>query len=162
MDNQSNKSDQLDSAILILGESDIMCKGQIAPPLNNPNLDGHQILNQVQLQFIPTGNENLYVAGQLQSSGQNASSTSVPSQIIEPSAVVVGSLNEPICDTDFLVDSQTVDLGSPVPGPSNSTNSGKSIWKFNYYSKYFDLTSDMFFRRILWSLLPLTGGEKGW
>lgn len=159
MDTQPNKSDQADSAILILEESDVISRGEMVP--SNSNIDGHDILNQVQLQFIPTGNENLYVAGQLQSSKQNISSTSFPSQMIEPSTIVVGSMNEPICDTDFLVDTQAVDLGSPNSGPGDSTNSGKSIWNYNYYSKYFDLTSDMFFRRILWSLLPLTGGEKG-
>lgn len=83
-----------------------------------------------------------------------------------------------IVDTDYLIGAtDPISLGSPVSvstlggggdsiggsgGPQPSSNKVKySIWQFDYYAQYFDLSTDIFFRRVLWSFLPLTGDHKG-
>ncbi|KAH7638698.1 hypothetical protein HUG17_2731 [Dermatophagoides farinae] len=135
-------------------------------------MDGHQILNQVQLQFIPTGNENLYVTGQIQNAQQQQQQQqeTTRSYVMEPSVIVTGSnQQQKTRDTDFLVDNddtQPIDLGSPVRSHDGTTGNGNhkklTIWQFDYYARYFDITTDQFFRRIIWSLVPLTmGNEKG-
>ncbi|OTF76260.1 hypothetical protein BLA29_004765 [Euroglyphus maynei] len=151
---------QSDSAILFL-DSTFEPK---PPSTNQQSMDGHQILNQVQLQFIPTGNENLYVTGQIPNVQQQPQETT-RSYVMEPSIIVTGSIEQQRNrDTDFLVDNddtQPIDLGSPVRSPGEN-ESKLTIWQFDYYARYFDLTSDQFFRRIIWSPVPLTmGNEKG-
>ena len=167
MDSNNKTSD---SAILFLDSA-------FDPPLNPPppptsdnhpaqSMDGHQILNQVQLQFIPSGNENLYVSGQIQNT-QQPTTQSTRSFVLEPSIIVTGSTEQQKNrDTDFLVDNddtQPIDLGSPDGSKLANENQSKlTIWQFDYYARYFDLTTDQFIRRIIWSPVPLTqGNEKG-
>ncbi|KAH9518092.1 Yip1 member 1 [Dermatophagoides farinae] len=125
-------------------------------------MDGHQILNQVQLQFIPTDTKCTTTTTQQQETTR--------SYVMEPSVIVTGSnQQQKTRDTDFLVDNddtQPIDLGSPVRSHDGTTGNGNhkklTIWQFDYYARYFDITTDQFFRRIIWSLVPLTmGNEKG-
>lgn len=168
-----------DSAILFLDGTDPFGQVPFAPPApaGMPSMaapaSGHQILDQVQreLQFLPSGNESSYhVTGTL-----SASASPSRAQTGGRSAGPSGSMTNgdstvnvvpPVVDTDYLIGTDPISLGSPMsPGEAtNGPTSNKvkySIWQFDYYAQYFDLSTDIFFRRVLWSFLPLTGDHKG-
>ena len=109
--------------------------------------------------------------GLLSGSMTTSSAPDVPTAVTVVPAIV---------DTDYLIGAtDPISLGSPVSvstlggggdsiggsslgGPQPSSNKVKySIWQFDYYAQYFDLSTDIFFRRVLWSFLPLTGDHKG-
>lgn len=172
-----------DSAILFLDGTDPFGHMPFVPPPASPAMtssgvapDGLQILDQVQkeLQFLPS-NETAYVTGTI-----SAGTSSAPPF---PGKAPVGSLSglmdsgsgggrtlasPPNADTDYLIGTDPISLGSPLSpmsvmnadGPS-SNKIKHSIWQFEYYAQYFDLSTDIFFRRVLWSFLPLTGDHKG-
>lgn len=128
-------------------------------PVDEPALTGHQILNQVhqELQFLPSTNHNVFVSGNLQDQAGKSSSASAMG--------TMGSSN-PSADTEFLIsskhmDSTTISLDSPDSGSQPLQQKKYSIWQNEFYAQYFNLNSDVFFRRVIWSSLPLTGGNKG-
>ncbi len=133
--------------------------------------------------FVPTGTlsasaspsrnalANQSKGGLLSGSMTTSSAPDVPTAVTVVPAIV---------DTDYLIGAtDPISLGSPVSvstlggggdsiggsslgGPQPSSNKVKySIWQFDYYAQYFDLSTDIFFRRVLWSFLPLTGDHKG-
>lgn len=159
-----------DSAILLVDTSESFGPGASAPlpppslPVqSNSNLDGYQILNQVQQQltFMPSQNENVFISGNmLEPNRTDFSSTSsqpsAPSFVMDGGGRGGGGENPSNLRLDFVQPS------SAEPERSNANASNKySIWQWNYYAKYFDLSSDVLTRRILWSFMPLTGGNKG-
>lgn len=157
-----------DSAILLVDTSESFGPGASAPlpppslPVqSNSNLDGYQILNQVQQQltFMPSQNENVFISGNMLEPNRTdfSSSSSQPSA---PSFVMDGGGGGGGDPSNLRLD--FVQPSSAEPERSNANASNKySIWQWNYYAKYFDLSSDVLTRRILWSFMPLTGGNKG-
>lgn len=165
-----------DSAILFLDGTDPFGQVPFAPPApaGMPSMaapaSGHQILDQVQreLQFLPSGNES-YVTGTLSASpsrAQTGGRSAGPSGSMTNGDSTAVNVVPPVVDTDYLIGTDPISLGSPM-SPVEATNgptSNKvkySIWQFDYYAQYFDLSTDIFFRRVLWSFLPLTGDHKG-
>ncbi|KAH9409439.1 Yip1 member 1 [Tyrophagus putrescentiae] len=134
--------------------------------------------------FVPTGTLSASaspsrnaLANQSKGGLLSGSMTTTSSAPDVPTAVTVVPA---IVDTDYLIGAtDPISLGSPVSvstlggggdsiggsslgGPQPSSNKVKySIWQFDYYAQYFDLSTDIFFRRVLWSFLPLTGDHKG-
>lgn len=173
------------SAILVLDETATMSSSAAAVHTSTTasQPDGHQILDQVQLQFVPTGHENLYVSGPMSSAAATASAppmyTSSNASSNAGNVVITSGMEKSRHgDTDFLVDNMSIgdpiSLTSPVSDPGGKGAGGDnvpphldpnrakySVWQIEYYARYFDLTTDIFLRRVLWSFLPLTGGNKG-
>lgn len=168
------------SAILMLDETITMPSSAVHTSTPS-QLDGHQILDQVQLQFVPTGHENLFVSGPMSSapSGTPMYKSSNISSNAGNVVITTGMEKDRQGDTEFLVDnmsmSDPISLSSPLSDPGSKGVVGGnvppyldpnrpkySVWQAEYYARYFDLTTDIFLRRVLWSFLPLTGGNKGW
>lgn len=188
-----NHLNNQDSAILYLGDPDPFGQQPFAPPpvlpsappqVNNNNensnqhhQDGHAILDQVQkeLQFLPSNEQ--FVSGQL--SGGSAPPLPSKSSASSGGGIPSGVMDPSVPDTDYLIGTDPISLGSPLSpgsmssatammggggGPEDgppSTRIKYSIWQSEYYAQFFDLSTDIFFRRVLWSLLPLTGDNKG-
>ncbi|KAJ6220765.1 hypothetical protein RDWZM_006577 [Blomia tropicalis] len=154
-----NQQEDSKHAILSLDQTDPFGQTPFAPPVlpnvstNQP--DGFQILNQVQseLQFLPQQNENAYVMGTM--SGPDNAGSSKSDNMMNQS---MGS--PPNADTSYLIGTEETLSPSSTIGPGGP-RAKYSLWQFEYYAQYFNLSTDIFFRRIMWSLLPLTGDNKG-
>lgn len=129
------------------------------------NISGHQILSQVQqeLNFLPSTNDNVLVMGNIQMPNGDQV------QNVHTAAIMTGTMESNVNkDSDLLISSKsfdlsstTISLDSPDGGTQSSKNPKYSIWQSEFYAQYFDITTEIFCRRVLWSLLPLTGGNKG-
>ncbi|KAF7496307.1 Protein YIPF1 [Sarcoptes scabiei] len=137
------------SAILSIDSS-----SQIIP--NISHIDGHNILNQVQLEFISSvDDENVFFTDR----NKQMDLFENQSERLNRFDQLNNEMNNG--NENFVSENiQQIDqLESSKHSADESSN--KSIWKIEYYSRYFDLTTKIFFQKILWSILPLNVGDKG-